>query len=92
MGHMATGGEEGDSQMVRHIAGGVRGPSQEGVLLYFPLWLRVLGTWGHWLCEDACWIPVLSPWVEDLVFTSCWVGHRYRSQMQLGSSVALAVV
>ena len=37
--------------------------------------------------KDLGWIPVLAQWDKDLAFPELW----YRSQMWLGSGVAVAV-
>ena len=52
-----------------------------------PLWLSGLGTLRS-LTEDAGLIPGLAQWVKDTAGCKLW----YKSQMRLGSSVAMAVV
>ena len=50
------------------------------------MWLGRLRTQPS-ACEDAGLIPGLTQWVKDLCCCELW----YRSQMQLGSRIAVAV-
>ena len=56
--------------------------------LEFLLWLRWLRTQNS-VCEDAVWTSGLSQWVKDPELPQAVVTDR--SQMQLGSGVAMAV-
>ena len=44
------------------------------------------------ICEDKGSIPDLTQWVKDLALSELWCELWYRSQTQLGSCVAVAVV